>query len=169
MTDFHALYVRHAPSVRRLLLFLCGNPALADDITSETFVRALTAPGPVREETVRAYLFTIARNLLHDSRRRTSRNTAIDQTVPDAGVSLARQAEIRSELDFVLTIVQELAEVDRAALLMRAQEDMPYEEIAHTLGLSLAAVKVKIHRARCKIMQATKTQDQRSDGPEKTP
>jgi RNA polymerase sigma-70 factor, ECF subfamily len=48
----------------------------------------------------------------------------------------------------VLAGLQKLPEVDRAALLMRAFEEMPYEEIARALGLSLAAVKVKVHRAR---------------------
>jgi len=36
MTDFHVLYERYAPLVRRFALFLCGESALADDITSET-------------------------------------------------------------------------------------------------------------------------------------
>src|SRR5215831_1092187 len=66
MTDFHGLYERYANHVHRFALFLCDDPALADDITSETFVRAWTSPGPIREETVKAYLFTIARNLYHD-------------------------------------------------------------------------------------------------------
>jgi len=46
-----------------------------------------------------------------------------------------------------------LPEVDRAALLMRVQEDMPYEEIAHTLQLPVTTVKVQVHRARLKLMQ----------------
>jgi DNA-directed RNA polymerase specialized sigma24 family protein len=36
---------------------------------------------------------------------------------------------------------------------MRVQEDMPYEEIAHTLQLPVTTVKVKVHRARLKLMQ----------------
>jgi len=44
--------------------------------------------------------------------------------------------------------LQTLPEPDRAALLMRALNEMPYEEIARALGLSLTAVKVKVHRAR---------------------
>jgi RNA polymerase sigma-70 factor (ECF subfamily) len=57
--------------------------------------------------------------------------------------------------------MQELPEVDRAALLMRAQEGMSYEEIAHALDLSLAAVKVKIHRARQRLMHATRARDEK--------
>jgi DNA-directed RNA polymerase specialized sigma24 family protein len=45
MTDFHALYVRYAPQVRRFALLLCDDPTLADDITSEP----LFAPGLLPE------------------------------------------------------------------------------------------------------------------------
>jgi RNA polymerase sigma-70 factor (ECF subfamily) len=53
-----------------------------------------------------------------------------------------------------MAALQELSEVDRAALLMRAQEEMPYEEIAQVLGLAVTTVKVKVHRARVKLMRA---------------
>ena len=161
MTDFHALYESYAPHVRRFALFLCGNEALADDITSETFVRAWTAPGAIRQETVKAYLFTIARNLYHDSLHHARRHTVLDKAMPDGQVSAPKQMEIRSELSFVLAAMQELPEVDRAAMLMRAQEGMSYAEIAHSLDLSVAAVKVKIHRARRRLMQATKSRNEK--------
>lgn len=47
--------------------------------------------------------------------------------------------------------LQQLPELDRSALLMSAFEGMPYEEIARALGISLAAVKMKIHRSRLKL------------------
>ena len=160
MTDFHAFYERHAPRVRRWALFLCGDPALADDITSETFVRAWTAPGPLRQETVKSYLLTIARNLYRDSLRRTRRTVELNEAQPDSRATALKQAEDRSELTFVLAAVQQLPEADRVALLLRAQEDMPYEEIAETLGLSVGAVKVKIHRARLKLMKLRKARNE---------
>jgi RNA polymerase sigma-70 factor (ECF subfamily) len=43
--------------------------------------------------------------------------------------------------------------MDRAVLLMRALDDMPYEEIAETLGIPVVTAKVKVHRARLKLMQ----------------
>ena len=55
--DFHSLYQSYAPLVHRFALFLCGDGALADDITSETFVRAWTARGKIKEATVKAYLY----------------------------------------------------------------------------------------------------------------
>jgi RNA polymerase sigma-70 factor (ECF subfamily) len=45
-----------------------------------------------------------------------------------------------------------LPEKDRAALLLRAMEGMPYEQIARTLGISVSAAKVKVHRARLALV-----------------
>jgi RNA polymerase sigma-70 factor (ECF subfamily) len=154
MTDFQALYERYAPQVRRFALFLAGDSTLADDLTAETFVRAWTAPGTIRQETVKAYLFTIARNLYHDSLHHSRRLVLLDEHVQDKQPDPHKHAEDRSDLDFVLGEMQRLAEVDRAALLMSAQEGMSYDEISQALNLSLSAVKVKIHRARLMLMQS---------------
>jgi RNA polymerase sigma-70 factor (ECF subfamily) len=52
--------------------------------------------------------------------------------------------------------LREIPEVDRAALLMRVDEGLPYEEVAAALGLPLATVKVKVHRARLRLAQIRK-------------
>jgi RNA polymerase sigma-70 factor (ECF subfamily) len=153
MMDFHSLYQSYAPQVHRFALFLCGDAALADDLTSETFVRAWTARGKIREATVKAYLFTIARNLYRDHLRRNRRNTELDESIPDSGPGLDSRTEHKAELEAVMAALRELPEADRAALLMRAQEGMSYEEIAHALDLQVTTVKVKVHRARLKLMR----------------
>ena len=148
MTDFSSLYKKHAPDVYRFALYLSGERGEDEDITSETFVRAWTSPEPIRVATVKGYLFTIARNLFLQGLRKTSRHVALDDDLRDPQASPYTQAEGKEELGAVLAGLQKLPEIDRAALLMRAFDEMPYEEIAQSLGISLAAVKVKIHRAR---------------------
>jgi len=155
MTDFHSLYVKYAPDVRRFALLLSGNDALADDLTSETFVRVWTARGGIRQATVKAYLFTIVRNLYRDHWRRERRWTELEDHVADRGISPQQRSEHSSELRHTMAALQNLPEQERAALLMYAEEEMSYQEIADAMGLTLAAVKVKIHRARLKLIQAT--------------
>ena len=58
---------------------------------------------------------------------------------------------MRLELRALLEALQGLPEVDRAVLLMHVQDGMPYAEIAAALGLSVAAVKVKVHRSRIEL------------------
>jgi len=156
MTEFHDLYERYSRDVYRFALYLSGDPALADDIASETFVRVWSSPEPVRFATVKGYLFTIARNLWLMERRRDSRRQGldeIDEALPDTGPGASREVEGKDELGRVLRALQEFPEIDRAALLMRAGEDLSYEEIAIALGLPVATVKVKVHRARLKLAQ----------------
>jgi RNA polymerase sigma-70 factor, ECF subfamily len=148
LVDFHSLYTRHAPEVFRFALYLSGDAALADDITREAFVRAWVLPGEIRGGTVKAYLLMIARHLYQAEGRRAARCVALPDTLPDRNPGPKAVAGGRAELAAVLDALQALPEVDRATLLMHAQDDMPHAEIAVALGLSVAAVKAKVHRAR---------------------
>jgi RNA polymerase sigma-70 factor (ECF subfamily) len=151
--DFAALYERHAPDVFRFALYLSGNKSDAEDITAETFVRAWTAPVPIETVTVKGYLFTIARHLFLKGLRRTSRQTTLSEALPDPAPSIRSRLEQQAELGAVLGRLQTLPEADRAALLMRALEGLPYQEIATALGISISAAKVKVHRARTVLMK----------------
>ena len=146
--EFSSLYRAYADDVFRFALYLCGERADAEDIASETFVRAFTAREPVRMATAKGYLFTIARNLYLQRARTRSRHVALDTELRDPHAGPDIQAERNEELAAVLERLQLLPEVSRTALLMSAADGLPYDEIARALGLSLAAVKVRIHRAR---------------------
>ena len=148
MNGFGALYTKYAQDVYHFALYLSGEREEAEDITSETFVRAWASSETIRVATVRGYLFTIARNLFLQRLRKKSRHVALDENLHDPQASPYVQFEQKAELQAVLAGLQKLPEIDRAALLMRAFDEMPYEEIAQALGISLSAVKVKIHRAR---------------------
>jgi RNA polymerase sigma-70 factor, ECF subfamily len=148
MTGFGALYTKYAQDVYHFALYLSGERGEAEDIASETFVRAWVSSETIRVATVRGYLFTIARNLFLQGLRKKSRQVALDENLRDPRASPYAQAEQKAELRNVLAGLQKLPEIDRAALLMRAFDEMAYDEIARALGISLAAVKVKIHRAR---------------------
>ena len=56
MTDFAELYKKYAPDVYRFALYLSGEKSEAEDITSDTFVRAWTSSEAIRVATVKAYL-----------------------------------------------------------------------------------------------------------------
>lgn len=152
MMDLNTLYRKYAPDVHRFAFYLSGNRAEAEDITAETFVRIWTSPGRIEIATVKGYLFTIARNLFLQGRRKGSTHTGMTEGLQhelrDPGASPQARIEQKEEFEAVMEGLQRLPELDRAALLMRALDGMPYEEIARALGITLASVKVKIHRAR---------------------
>ena len=153
--DFRSLYERYSRDVYRFASYLSGDFALAQDITAETFARAWAAHGQIRVGTVKAYLLMIARNLYRDGLRRPVESRLppfADVRDPGAGPEAAAQA--RSELHAVLRALREIPEIDRAALLMASVDGLPYHTIATALGLSVAALKVRIHRARVRLNAA---------------
>ena len=166
MTDFGELYRQYAADVFRFALYLSGDRDEAEDITSETFVRVWTSPEPIRMATVKGYLLTIARNLHLQSLRKRRRQVGIgDRDFADPRPDPLAEAELSSEVAAALAGLRALPEIDRAALLMRAMHDMPYEEIARSLGISLAATKVKIHRSRLTLLGLRNTQAPDPQGP----
>jgi RNA polymerase sigma-70 factor (ECF subfamily) len=150
-TTFHELYDRYAGDVYRFAHWLTGNPHDARDITSETFIRAWTAPEEPRMETVKAYLFTIARNLHRKQWRRQSRFEALDETWPDQAAQPDEAAVNQDEFQRTLEAVHALPEMDRTVILLRAEQELSYEDIGAATGLSVAAVKVRVFRARAKL------------------
>jgi RNA polymerase sigma-70 factor (ECF subfamily) len=148
MTDFSSLYKKYAPDVYRFAFYLSNERGEAEDITSETFVRAWTSPEPIVMATVKSYLFTIARNLFFQGLRKKSRHVALNDELRDSHAGPYVQAEQKEKLHSVMTELQRLPEASRSALLMRAVDGMAYEEIAQVLDISLSAAKVKVHRAR---------------------
>jgi RNA polymerase sigma-70 factor (ECF subfamily) len=151
--DFDGLYALHARHVFRFALSLSGNRAMAEDITSETFVRVWSARDRVDLATVIGYLMTIARHLYLEQVGGDRGRQLLDSEWADATPGPHILAEGRAKLDAVLTDLQTLAEPDRAALLMRAEDQMTYEEIAAALRMSVGAAKVKVHRARRKLAE----------------
>lgn len=151
MITFHDLYERYSAEVYRFAVWLSGDPAEADDITSETFIRAWTSKSKIRTETVKAYLFTIARNLYLEGQRKAQRQVAMVSEYADPAPRPETVVEERLDLQAVLGTIQDLPEVDRAVFLLRVQHQLAYAEIARMMALSVSAAKVKVHRVRLKL------------------
>jgi RNA polymerase sigma-70 factor, ECF subfamily len=152
ITNFHDLYQRQAADLYRFAHWLTGDRQAAEEIVAETFARALTTDQPLRAATVKGYLLTIARNLYLESRRKAGRQVELVPELADSRAGPEILAEQRGELEAVFAQLQQVAEIDRTALLLRAQ-GLPYDEIAAILHLTLSSVKVKVHRVRLKLLR----------------
>jgi RNA polymerase sigma-70 factor (ECF subfamily) len=152
MTAFQELYRRYADDVYRFAYWLSADRSQAEEITAETFARALTSYDSLRAATVKGYLLTIARNVFLEEQRRGKRLVLIDPELAEPRAGPHEQAEGRTELEALTEQLRDFAEVDRTALLLRA-DGMPYDEIATLLKISLASAKVKVHRLRRKLLE----------------
>ena len=154
MSAFQELYERHYPDVYRFALFLTGDHARAEDLTADTFVRAWIARDRISVATVRAYLFTIAKNLHRDERRRARPVGELPDPVVDPRPAVDVQVHYSLALQGVRARLRRVAKGDRRALLMFIARDMSHREIADALGVSIGAVKSRIFRAREALLAA---------------
>lgn len=92
MFTLHEIYEWHSRDVYRYAFWLSGSADDADDITSKTFARAWVGRDEIRAETVKAYLFAIARNLylkgLRHSKRTVNLNAHHADPQPAPGESV---------------------------------------------------------------------------------
>ena len=152
MLSFQDVYEQYAPDVHRFALWLSGDPHDADDIASETFVRAWTRRTAFRTETLKAYLLTIARNVHLRQVRKHGREVELCETQPDPTPGPDSVAASRLQLSRVRSFLRGMPEPDRVAFVLRVQHDLPYDEIARALGVSVVAARVKVHRVRKSLL-----------------
>lgn len=150
--SFHNLWVRYAGKIYRFALYLSGDPAAAEELTAESFLRVWASWERIEWPTVHSYLYAIARNLYFQQLRQRKRERPLDERMPGPP-SLAHETEVQEQLEQALQAMRQLPEVDRSALLLRAQEALTYEEIAMVLGLPVSTVRVKVHRARLRLAE----------------
>jgi len=149
---FEQMYQAHYQDVFRFALWLTRDQSDAEDVASETFVRAWARRGRLRTETLKAYLLAISRNVAFD-RRKTARNhEGLSPRHADDSPDPQRLAASREELDVITAALGQMPETDRTALILRSEHDLPYAEIARVLEISEGAARVKVHRVRRRLL-----------------
>ena len=104
MLNFQDLYDSYAADVYRFAFWLSGDGYEAEDITSETFIRAWASNNPIRTETLKAYLFTIARNNYLERLRKRKREVTLEGTHSDPNPGPDKLAEYRLEIQRIQNV-----------------------------------------------------------------
>lgn len=147
---FAELYGRYAEMVLRYVMFRMGDRPLAEDLTSETFLRALRSIGSVscQGRDLGAWLVTIARNLIYDhvksAHYRLSISTGdIVQVATDSVEQAVIDADTAAEL---WRHVAELTAEQRECIRLRFRDGLSVPETAAAMGRGEGAVKALQHR-----------------------
>ena len=150
------LYREHASKVRALAYRMTGSAADAEEITQESFTRALTSPPP--DGVSRNWLLSVAANLSRDRLRRRKRAAYVGPWLPSAVEAEADASDpesrygLRESASFAFLLALEpLSLRQRAVLLLRDVFDLSVEETAAALEMSAGAVRVMHHRARAAL------------------
>ena len=154
---FKALFERHVVGVRRFLRDLLRQGDLADDATQETFARAHAQLSKLTDhDRFKPWVLGIARNVAFEARRVRQHDVLDDDddSTPTAVIPSPdpERVLLDAELEKHFTeAMGTLSEHRRAALLMRLDHGLAYEDIAAAFGWSIPTVKNEIHRARLKL------------------
>ena len=142
------------PELHRFALYRTGDPAGAEDIAAEVFVRLLDAlhAGRAPQTTLRGWLFGVAAHLVADHFRRRPA-TPLPDTLPAAG-SVSAEAEDRLRRSAVHEALQRLSHEQQNVLALRFGQGASLEETAGTLGKSVTAIKQLQWRAVAALRKA---------------
>jgi RNA polymerase sigma-70 factor (ECF subfamily) len=144
---FGQLYDHYHVSVYRFVYYRVGSVALAEDITSEAFFRALRSMGSFRWQgkDFGAWLMTIARNLTTDHFKagRTRLEYATEDMTPHDGATEGPETTVLASLtnEALLAALTELPHEQQECLIMRFLQGLSIAETAQVLGRSEGAVK----------------------------
>jgi len=158
---FTRVVERHQDAVFRLARALTSSEQEAEDVLQETFMSAYRHAATFRgEAAVRTWLLTIARRAAARQQRRRAGEPTDHEPLSELGVAAgwgadndpeqqASDAERRRALGRALDA---LAPADSAVIVLRDLEGMTGPDAAEVLGITLPAVKTRLHRARLRLM-----------------
>jgi RNA polymerase sigma-70 factor (ECF subfamily) len=154
IVDLDATLSELAPRVLRYLVARLGDASLAEEIAQESLsalVRCWRNGGP--PESAEAFVFAVARRRLGRAVWRRRLWVPIEQAVGfrDGRPSPESRAVARSEEARVRSALAALPRPDREAILLVATGELGMSEAASVLGVSVSAVKMRVHRARTRL------------------
>ena len=162
---FGQLYEEHAVRVFRHAYFLTSDVTLAEDLTAQTFLKALEAIGRYENRGVPfiAWLLRITVNLAINHRKALKNGIHAqlpEQIVDDDALGSPEQScTMKSEGERVWRKVMELPTEQRQVIVMRFMEDLAYSDVASALGKSIGAVRVIQFRALHNLRNLLREED----------
>ncbi|ORB28733.1 sigma-70 family RNA polymerase sigma factor [Mycolicibacterium parafortuitum] len=145
------LYDEHATALWRYALRLTGDRARAEDVVQETLLRAWRHPSVIAdvERPARAWLFTVARNMIIDERRSARFRHETDVPDPGSVADSASPDEVDTALDRILlsAALRQLSEEHRAVVRRAYYQGWTTGQIAADLQIPEGTVKSRLHYA----------------------
>jgi len=158
---------RYRPALYRYILRLAGDPARAEDLTQETFLRVHQHLSELNDaRALEGWLYRIATNVCYDRFRQREHRLA--EPLPVSGIGLQEDPPVPDETalrpdqlaeqngmsECMQRFLARLPESQRTVLLLHDLQGYTDPEIAGRLGLSLESVKMRLHRARAQLRAA---------------
>lgn len=144
------VFAQHVAAVRGMLRRALGPSADVEDLLQETFVLLFRRAKSIRDaRSLRAFVMTIATNLMRDElRARQRRRSTFDASAEHASRATAREegprVDARDALRRFYRVLDRLEADDRAAFVLRYIEDEDFADVAAYLGVSASTLKRRL-------------------------
>ena len=153
---YEAYYMR----VYSYVVTISGSRELAEEITQETFCRAMTKSASFRREADEVtWLCTIAKNLFYDEKRRQKKTGLIPEDIEADGKSIEQIAADRDSSFRVHLALHALEEPYREIFELRVFGELGFMDIGTIFGKTENWARVTYHRARLKLQERMKTDE----------
>jgi RNA polymerase sigma-70 factor (ECF subfamily) len=156
-TAISQLYHQYAPGIYGYIASRVGDPALADDLTSEVFLRALEGLSrfEYRGISLSAWLYRIAHDRVTDHFRQQARQKTLplEERFLPVQNGLERQVEANLEAQRLKKAIDQLTPEQRQVILLRFKAGLKLKEVAYVMDKSIDAVKMLQLRALERLRQ----------------
>jgi RNA polymerase sigma-70 factor (ECF subfamily) len=150
----------HGPRLIALSAGICRDRHRAEEIVQEAFIKLWKSPPDGGEVVYPSWLRRVVTNLSINALQRTRRPTALPEFSDDPALRTHRSAgetcDVEDTLARVRTAMDRLDDSKRAILMLRAHEQLSYEEIADHLGVPVGTVMSRLNRARAALVEEMK-------------
>ncbi len=153
---FSQIYDKNLNSIYRFIYFKVNSEELAQDLCSETFVKAWQAFNRDNQyfrkeiKNPRAFLYQIARNLVIDyyKQKDRTRTLPLEETVlTDENLNLEKKIELDSDVRNVMFALKDLRQEQQDIIIWHYIEGLSCREIAKIINKSYGATRVMLHRS----------------------
>jgi RNA polymerase sigma-70 factor (ECF subfamily) len=152
------------PQLRAFARTLCGDPAAADDLAQDTMLKAWSARAAFEMGTnMKAWTFMILRNQFYSEKRRSWRQSQLDQDVAERTLVAVDDPEAPVALDELRQGLAMLPAEQREALILVGAGGFAYEEAAAICDCAVGTVKSRVSRARRALQAILETGGYRRD------
>ena len=159
MNEFETIYTQYFQSVYRYVFSLCRNKTMAEDVTSETFLKAIEAIDKFRGDcSVKVWLCQIAKNTYLSILKKTKNEKPlnIDTEIESEGSDFTEKLLNKASTLEIHRCLHGFEEPYKEVFSLRTFGELSFAEIADVFGKTENWARVTFHRAKLKLKEALK-------------
>ncbi|WP_414841759.1 RNA polymerase sigma factor [Enterococcus saccharolyticus] len=159
MTELEKIYNDYFGDIYRFLYRLCGNKHLAEDLTSETFFKAIQSIDSFKGESdIKTWLFQIAKNTYFSYTRKNKIFVNIADIQTEANINIEKTILQKESSEQIIQILHHFPETYKEVFYLRVFGELDFQQIGQLFGRTTNWACVTFHRARKKLINEMREQ-----------